>query len=63
MIICESLNEARIEAVHAITDEDADVKTVTIFYKEDIGKWCCEVEYFSLDEIVKIEEMEEEEGD
>lgn len=61
MIICESQNEARIEAVHALTNEDADVKTVTIFYREDIGKWCCEFEYFSDEEMEKIEEMEEEE--
>lgn len=60
MIICRSQNDARIEAIHAIADESADVKMVTIFFREDIKKWCCEYECFSMEEWERIEEMEEE---
>lgn len=60
MIICRSQNEARLEAIDSIA-QDPTVKTVTIFFREDIRKWCCEFECFSDEEMERIEEMEEEE--
>ena len=50
MIICGSQNEARLEAIDSIA-QDPTVKTVTIFYREDIGKWCCEFDFFPIGDI------------
>lgn len=40
MIICNTYDEARMEAIHAWSDYDCCLKSVEVFYDPIREKWC-----------------------
>lgn len=57
MIICNTLAQAKLDAINMLLSEDT--KSVTISFDKDEKCWCVETEVFSEEELIEMEEEEE----
>lgn len=57
MIICNTLAQAKLDAINMLLSEDT--KSVTISFDKDEKCWCVETEVFSEEELIEMEEEED----
>lgn len=56
MIICRTLEQAKLDAINMLLSEDT--KSVTLSFDKNEKYWCIETEVFSEEELIEMEQQD-----